>query len=188
MTNATVLALAVVCVGEITPTWSVTERECAAIAAVIQARAEARGMSFEGMARAYSDGHFRLDGRRDWLAGLRLDGSRPEHWPRGLSWSAHRPRWERAVQVARGVLGGPWARLEALAGCEGPVDYWGGRMDDWRALRAGWEPVDCGPTTNRFWRVPRRARTLPASVAKGSRQPLPGGGQARRWRHLAVGR
>jgi hypothetical protein len=48
---------------------------------------------------------------------------------------------------------------EALSGrvadpCGGEADHWGARSLDRRAL--GWTRLDCGPTRNVFWRVPRR--------------------------------
>jgi len=110
-------------------------------------------------------------GRRPWIAQLRADGSQPEGWPENISWRNHRPSWERMVSLARAVLEGP-----GEAPCA--PDHWGGPMDHHRAVRNGWVQLDCGPTVNEFWQVPRRSPrisrvsptprgVIPARIAAG---------------------
>ena len=128
-------------------------------------------------ARLYSPRAFdpsRL-GRRPWIAWLRANGSKPESWPEHLSWPNHRSSWERMIALAQSVIDGP-----GEAPCT--PDHWGGPMDHFRAVRNGWIQLDCGPTVNEFWKVPRRAR-----VARVTRRvpSLPGSAVPAR---LAVGR
>ena len=149
MITPAVFALAVICVGE--AGWEPTP-DCAAIAEVLTTRADRQGLTFEQMARRYSTGHFRLDGQRDWLAGLRPDGRRPRDWPKGLSWRLYRPQWLRMLDHARQVLAAPWARPGAAVGPSCAPDHWGNRgSDKRRAILAGWRPIDCGVSRNLFW-------------------------------------
>lgn len=142
-----------------------TDDELAAIALALHTRAARMGMRFEAFARVYSAEVFNTARRdqRAWIAHLRADGREPAHWPafvtrRGtvwlhLPWRAARSRWlslyERAGRVVRG---------EVAARCDG-IEHWGmsdpASADYQRAIRAGWERIDCGDTRNAFWRVPR---------------------------------
>ena len=147
------LDLGRICVGE--GGWSSTETgDCAAIAFVLQRRAELRGLSLRAMARAYSGRHLGTRASpRPWIAGLRLDGGMPRRWPASRrAWSRYRGRWLDVLEYAQDVLDG-----EVLDPCPG-ADHWGMRTGiDWeRAQRAGWDLVECDlPTRNAFWHVPR---------------------------------
>jgi hypothetical protein len=162
------LALARVCVSEIG--FDVgrgdedAERECAAIAAVLRARAAVLDTDFGGAARAYSSRVFDRDRRDDraWIAFLADDDREPSHWPRVVMvregdelrvrphppWAAYRALWRRTRVVAREVLAG---RIEHA--CVAPVRHWGARygIDMERARRAGWTEIDCGETGNAFY-------------------------------------
>lgn len=148
-------AIARICVGE--AGWDVSSGDCAAIAALLVRRAERLGLLPRAMARRYSRSYFgdprRL--RRPWIAGLTLaraepGSSAPRGWPQRLAWTRYRPRWTAVVEHAR----------EALSGrvgdpCGGAADHWAARSLDRTGVL---QRVDCGPTLNAFWRVPRRDR------------------------------
>lgn len=141
------LALAQVCASEASV--QTETDDCAAIAHVLRRRD--RGRSIAVMARAYSSRVFdrgRTDGRR-WVAHLRPSPSQPHGWPSTLPWERWRPRWAALYQHAGAILAG-----EVPSPCERPPDHWGGPMDDWRAIKAGWHRVDCGKTFNHFWAIP----------------------------------
>lgn len=161
------LALARVCASEIGLSGSALE--CAAIHDVLARRARRWDTTLAWAARTYSDRVFdreRRD-RRAWIAHLRPDGRMPAGWPetttvrrdgaervvRHAPWGAFRRRWLRlygeAGRIVRGEIASP---------CQASVDHWGMRhgIDMERARRAGWSEVDCGPTRNAFWHVPRR--------------------------------
>lgn len=128
----------------------VTGQECAAIAAVLRQRHRgglARPIPGYGAA-IYSP---RSLGSRPWIAYLQGDGSRPRRWPAGLRWERYQERWLRLVNAASQILDG---KLEPR--CE--PHHWGDRHEDReRAIRYGWQEVDCGDTANMFWRVPGRS-------------------------------
>jgi hypothetical protein len=105
------------------------------------------------------------DSRQRWVSEVQLDGSRPPSWPapRNRRFHPHPgwrhygcPRWLATVDAARAVLRAHPTDV-GRGPCERQPDHWGGAMDDHRALRAGWRPVDCGTTLNNFWSVPPRA-------------------------------
>jgi hypothetical protein len=144
------LALAQICASEASV--QTESDDCAAIAEVLRRRSHT--LSFTKVALRYSTRVFhrgRQDGRR-WLAHLSPSGAQPEGWPEALPWSKWRGRWlelyEHAGRILRGDVQSP---------CSTPPDHWGGPMDDWRAIKAGWNRVDCGRTVNNFWSVPRRS-------------------------------
>jgi len=143
---------------------SCTPDELAAIAAVLRARCPECRLAT--IARQYSARVFdraRRDGRA-WVAHLEPDGREPSFWPREVlvrgelrshaPWGAYRQRWLDLYELAGRVVEG-----EVAAQCE--ADHWGcpegtfGCEDHERALRAGWQLVDCGETRNEFWRIPR---------------------------------
>lgn len=160
------LALARVCASEIG--FGGAPDECAAIHDVLSRRASRWDTSLSWAARTYSNRVFDRDRRdgRAYIAHLRPDGRRPEGWPevttvrrggasrvvRHAPWGAFRERWlglyEAAGRIVRGEIRSP---------CRDAVDHWGMRhgVDMERARRAGWLEVDCGPTRNAFWHVPR---------------------------------
>jgi hypothetical protein len=162
------LALARVCASELGFDGAV--EECAAIHQVLTGRARRLETSFRSAARIYSDRVFDRERRdtRAYVAGLRPDGRRPSGWPdlvtvrrggvsrvvRHAPWGHYRARWLRLYEDAGRIVRG-----EVTSPCQGEVDHWGMRhgVDMERARRAGWTEVDCGPTNNAFWRVPRRA-------------------------------
>jgi hypothetical protein len=141
------LALAQICASEASV--QVETDDCAAIAHVLKRRA--RRMSFTAMALKYSTRVFQRDRRdaRRWIAHLKPDGARPTGWPEALPWSKWQPRWLSLYRHAGRIL-----RNEVPSPCATPPDHWGGSMDDWRAIKAGWQRVDCGQTLNHFWAVP----------------------------------
>lgn len=147
-------AVARICVGE--AGFDVAPGDCAAIAALLVRRAERLGLRPRALARRYSRSYFgdprRL--RRPWIAGLTLaraepGSAAPRGWPSRLAWGRYRERWAAVVAHAREALSG---RVEDP--CGGAADHWGAPSLDRRAL--GWTRLDCGPTRNVFWRVPRR--------------------------------
>lgn len=146
------LHLARICVSE--AGWD-PGSECAAIHEVLVDRARVIGISYRAAACAYSTRtctRSRQDARR-WIAHLTLDGRRPEGWPRGTSWTRHRALWRGVLELAADVIRG---RVESP--CPSPIHHWGDRHGDrLRALRYGWEQVECGRTRNLFWRVPGRS-------------------------------
>ncbi|MDQ3170299.1 MAG: hypothetical protein M3Q55_09205 [Acidobacteriota bacterium] len=133
-----------------------TEEEVAAIGLVLRTRGERFGMSTEAFARVYSDSVFnseRTDGRA-WVVHLRPDGQEPAGWSPTVRWSAFRARWLALYDVAGRVVRG-----ELAPSCTATPDHWGmsiaTSIDYRRAIRAGWERIDCGDTRNAFWRVRR---------------------------------
>lgn len=142
--------------------------DCPAIAVVLLR--VGRGNVVRG-AQAYSRKVFdpsRL-GRRPWLAYLHGDGAEPRDWPSNISWRFHGPHWRAMVELAQNVLDGP-----GEAPCA--PDHWGDRLHDAERARArGWLEVDCGPTVNMFWHVPRRERTTRAPTGSVSAASARGG-------------
>lgn len=141
------VSLARVCVAE--AGWNVDETgECAAIYAVAVSRAEARRVPVLQALRDYARNHFDA-GRssRPWVAGLDASGNTPPQWPARLPWPRYRPRWLLIIAHAQKVIAG-----DVEIPCVGPVEHWGGAMDDARANRAGLVRVTCSGTLNHFWR------------------------------------
>lgn len=145
------LALAQICASEAS-VQSETD-DCAAIAQVLIRRA--RGGPLKKIAYNYSSRVFsrdRTDARR-WIAHLSPTGEQPPGWPATLPWNKWQKRWldlyRHAGRILRGEVANP---------CLTPPDHWGGEMDDWRAVKAGWNRVDCGDTFNNFWAVPGTPR------------------------------
>lgn len=138
------LALARVCVNE--AGWDVTD-DCAGILAVLRSRQQRIGLrTIAGTAAVYSTRVFdksRAD-RRAWVAWLDDAATPPRGWPRNVDWPTHRAKWRAMVEHAALLL----TQHDACG-----AHHWGGPMDDARAIRAGWAPVDCGETRNHFWRV-----------------------------------
>ena len=157
--DALVEALARVCAAE--AGWDTSTGDCAAIVPLLERRASLLGVDTLTMTRRYANAHFdrrRTDARR-WTAYLELAAREPRGWPRDLDWNRFRDRWLAIVEHVRAVL-----RAEVADPCgEARPDHWGGPMDDARARRAGLRRVDCGPTRNRFWCVPRRRGGGPTS-------------------------
>lgn len=146
--EAQALTLARVCVAE--GGWrTVQTGDCAAIAAVLRRRSPT-GRVTRRMACLYSA--HACDKRRRhrrWVAHLREDAQRPDYWPRRLSWPNHRGAWrETLVHASRLVAG------ERLDRCRRRPDHWGAPWFTTNAHRNGWRRVDCGATSNAFWRVP----------------------------------
>jgi hypothetical protein len=149
--------LARICVSE--AGFQTDTNDCAAIHQVLDRRK--RSGSLLRIMRLYSSRAFdrtRDDSRR-WVSWLHLGRRAPRGWPartpsgaRHPEWLHFRPLWrnvlEHAANILRGEVGDP---------CQQRPDHWGSRygIDLERARRAGWEEVDCGPTSNAFWRVPR---------------------------------
>jgi hypothetical protein len=102
--------------------------------------------------RQYSPKTFNPErlGNRPWIAYLRTDGEQPRLWPRTMNWRAYQARWIALVAQAE-----EWIAQNYAPPCD--PDHWGDHHHDHeRAVAAGWTLVDCGPTQNEFWQVPRR--------------------------------
>lgn len=145
-----------------------TEGELAAIAEVLRSRCPECRLTT--IARQYSSSVFdqqRTDARA-WVAHLDPRGSEPRGWPTVVRrasgerahapWRAYRARWLRLYEMAGRVVRG-----EAQSACAGEVHHWGcpsdprgACADHERAVRAGWELVECAGTRNEFWRIPER--------------------------------
>lgn len=123
-------------------------RDHAAIAHVLQRRADAQGRTLDELTRQYvSVFKVAVAGkpRTKWVRGLTTACEKPDGWP------SKERRWSRTaclnvVARARAFLSG-----DLLDPCAGHADHWGGSMDVARARRAGWRVVDCGRTHNTFW-------------------------------------
>ena len=151
------LALARICVSE--AGFSRISREhhrltnrddCAAIHEVLQNRRRP-GQSLMGIMRQYSSLTFNTDrqDRRRWLAHLNVQGTEPEGWPAHWNWDRTRRAWLRTIRLAGRVMAG-----RELSTCDRRADHWGAQWYTRRALRAGWEVIDCGDTHNKFWTIP----------------------------------
>jgi len=60
---------------------------------------------------------------RTWILELRADGRRPEHWPRELRWSVHKPLWEHKWRALD-----RWANGE-IKSLTPEANHFGGDMD-----------------------------------------------------------
>jgi len=90
-TSTTKLWLARSCVGE---AWFNTVDECIAIAWVYATRAKQQQVSLKSMVRSYSSPlKPEKNNGRTWIFYLSLNGNRPKHWPRNLSWEKHKVKW-----------------------------------------------------------------------------------------------
>lgn len=150
------VALARVCIAE--AGWRVMHTgECAAIYDVVRSRAKARGVSEERALFDYAANHFDEErSSRPWVAQLTATAERPDAWPPGLAWPRYQRRWLWTIRHARKVLRG-----EVASPCIGPVDHWGGAMDDHRAERVGLERVRCDSgVRNHFWRSRARRASI----------------------------
>lgn len=138
-----VLTQAQSCVGEVG--WHDIP-SCVAMTYVHIARAEARGMRLDTMARLYSAALRRPT--RPWILRLDRRGREPRGWRRA-SWSAHRDRWLSVVDaVERTVQGG-----EANP-CPGALHYGSTRLDHGRLDPEVWEEIDCLPKSGQtFYRL-----------------------------------
>lgn len=97
---------------------------------------------------------------RPWIGDLRADGHEPMHWGsesirRGnepAPWDgAYRSHWLDTVELAQGVIDGTVA--DPCRGRSAVPNTWGNRRSDHaRAIRRGYEFVDCGATANEYWR------------------------------------
>lgn len=121
----------------------------AAIGHVLVRRATVQGVPVEELAQRYVS-VFKprvVSARAHWLRGLTTECTPPPAWPRNARWS--RAACLNVVARARALLSG-----DLPDPCHGRAQHWGAPygVDHARALRAGWERVDCGNTANAFWR------------------------------------
>lgn len=146
--------------------------DCAAIHQVLVRGARQRHMDYIEYAMAYAGSAFDGSGNRPWLMELDEAGTEPRRWPRmrtrrvrtaqgmrivagpGPSWRRYRRRWLDLLAHARQIVRG-----HIRVSCE--PEHWGCPQDRLRqcrdherAVRAGWQLVDCGETKNEFWAVP----------------------------------
>ncbi len=139
--------LAQVCVHEVSFR---TSDDCAAIYAVIDAKARAAGVPFAQYILRHNARTFdpARTGARQWIPHLDESGNAPAHWPEALvPWVTRgRVLWAARLDEARDLLAGrrrhrctriPWT--------------WGGEMDRERAARLGLVAIDCGRTVNLFY-------------------------------------
>lgn len=146
--DETKLWLARSCVGE---AGFVAYEECIGIAWVYASRwrASPRGTTLEDVIRGYSAAvKSRSTLRRKWILHLRLDGKRPNRWPKRLYWSGHRPFWEKILSELD-----QWAKGYR----ENPVkgaNHFGGKMDtpskSWVVIK----PTSSVAFGNLFYRSP----------------------------------
>ena len=155
-----VLAMAQICVSE--ANWS-RRNDCPAIHQVLRRRMHFRGdPNLLVTAQAYcphATGAVRPETvRQRWVAGLNLDALEPDGWRQlnrvrrrqrllPLDWNNFVERWQWRISEARELLARP-RRV-----CRGVVDHWGARW--WDRSHLGWRRVNCGPTIEAFWRIPR---------------------------------
>ena len=140
--DETTLALAMAFVAE--AGWNATDH--AAIAHVLQRKAERHRLPLLDVLVSYVASQHVTDTRRPWLYELRLDATRPAHWPASLSWAAHVDRWLACVERARAFL-----RSELPDPCH--AEHWGGAMD---VPRGRMQIAACsGSTANTFYTVRR---------------------------------
>jgi hypothetical protein len=126
------LWLARSCVGE-AGFKSAENGECAAIAWIYRKRQTVNHLPYYEVVRKYSASVKPRSGRtRLWVMSLRRDLSRPKGFPKRLVWARYRDAWADVLDVAdrfvRGEIADPLP----------DADHFGGRMDHWRAERAGW--------------------------------------------------
>ncbi len=158
--NADVLALAVMCIGEINFPTDPEVAECKLMWAINRATALQRGITTAEQVRAYNSVHKRRrDGsfivmtkRMQWVRALRLDLQQPDGWPGDqVNWSAVQPLWQNVINAATAFLISPGEHPCPTA------NHYGGDCADKRgacdAVPYCWRRVTCG--TNYFqayWR------------------------------------
>jgi hypothetical protein len=89
--------------------------------------------------------------RQRWVRNLsRNPKIKPVGWPRNTSWEKYSPRWAAVLAFAEA-----WAAGKVEDPCRGRSFHWGAPHEEIfaRVRKAGWFPVNCGPTQNRFWSV-----------------------------------
>lgn len=162
------LLLARSCVSE--RGWRTETDDCAAVAEVVRARMERRGVSFREAIRALAP---RLHGgtitRRLWLLDLDEDAHRPARlaapWERPIgAGPSRRDAWLATLDEARRILAG-----EVPSPCLERPHAWGSAQDLERRRAAGyrWRDANCPGATfvNRFGFLSRRVeRSLALEV------------------------
>jgi len=149
--DPTVLVLARICVSE--AGWE-GQRDCQGIFQVLR-NVRRNNETFLGVmrraSRVVSEMWEPTTDRHRWLVNLDLEGTRPDGFPTEADWERHyRHRWMKVLEYARALLEG-----EIYAHpCQGAVIAWGGKMDDYLALRRNLIRAECGDTQNTFWKRP----------------------------------
>lgn len=84
--------------------------------------------------------------RQRWINQMGPDCVEPPAWPvltpsgkPHAPWELYEDRCETVFRRADAFLR---SKQEGTCQASAPIDHWGGPMDDWRALRAGWIRVD----------------------------------------------
>lgn len=114
-------------------------RDHDAIAAILLRYSDQHDVSMATAARRLV---WRYSSPKPWIRHLTADCFRPAGWPPTLRWSGHRAACLALAQ-----------REPGADPCHGLADGWRARGAALRrALRAGYEVVDCGPTANAFVR------------------------------------
>lgn len=130
-----------------------TRDDVAAHHAVIASRAERMRVRYTTAAGLYSPRHTGVaKSLRPWIAQLDRSGDRPEAWPSSASWTVHRPKWERVLELAGKAVGG-----ELPHQCDGQPHHWGSptHPNDQSRIKRGirrgfWRVIECPGTKNTF--------------------------------------
>lgn len=145
------LLLAKIVVGE--AGWNATEDDVMAHHTVIVSRTERRGWTYAQAAKKYSKRHTGVvfNPRRPWIAELDRSMKKPPTF--NLSWSVHKPKWKRILELAEKAHAG---ELEQKC----IADHWGSpnhpidRARIKKVVGSGEQIiVDCGNTRNIFLRI-----------------------------------
>ena len=98
----------------------------AGLAHTLKRRSDRLGIPFNTMIRNYValfDRRTKKTNDVKWKLELNLKGTRPQHWPKTVSWTKHKPLWFDIIARAKAF------QLGALADpCPGSW-HWGGPMD-----------------------------------------------------------
>ena len=155
------LALARICVSE--AGFQLRTRDCEFIYHVLRTRGRTGELEL-GTMRAYCKKSFnrlRTDDRR-WVAHLTHTFTEPRGWRETttLHWDRRRRSFQEVYEFAGRII------IERPDNpCELRLDHWGARGFRHRLLlRRGWRTVECGPTLNTFWSIPRRSNRPDAGV------------------------
>ncbi len=170
MNTALILLLAQTCVAEIN--FPSSTAECVAMWEINAREADRRNVDIVQHTHQFNTywRSAKRQARKPWVVALAVDGSRPLHWPRRLSWAKRRGRWLRIVaRATKFVAEYPEGRHRAV--CRGADDYGSATIDGApcpESIR-----VDCVPGSlqaywnNRTCRDARRRRNTKKAPERG---------------------
>jgi hypothetical protein len=138
------LWLARSCVGEAGFDSGATS-ECAAMAHVYSKRAEINGLSYYRNVRLYSAAVKTC--RQPWVCKLSRALKQPLKWAARYIWERYAPHWRNTLLMADAFIEG-----EVADPLPNAVHY-GGSMDHWRAVKAGWKLIKTDGMKNNFYEV-----------------------------------